>query len=208
MFIPHIIMWAAGIIDYINGANIGWFSYNYVYGLPAMLDTMSWIFLIFIYIPVYEVAALYQGIYLAAVMNKYRDYDKINRFKKLWNIIGIASIVVFCLIYLICLGFENIKTLEDWAVILCFLVVPIAVTYIVWAIAIFTFTSIRLKTIFRSYSKKVFHIVGISEILLFGVLLLLTYLWQDVFGLVLVILFFVILIYIVASIVLLLKNRK
>lgn len=208
MFIPHIIMWAAGIIDYINGANIGWFSYNYVYGLPAMLDTMSWIFLIFIYIPVYEAAALYQGIYLAAVMNKYRDYDKINRFKKLWHIIGIASIVAFCLIYLICLGFENIKTLEDWAVILCFLVVPIAVTYIVWSIAIFTFTSIRLKTVFRSYSKKVFHIVGISEILLFIILLLLTFLWLDEFGLVLIILFFAILIYIVASIVLLIKNRK
>ena len=209
MFVPHIFMWSAGIIDYINGANIGWFSDNYVYGLPAMLDTMSWIFLIFIYIPVYEAAALYQGIYLAAIMNKYRDNDKIARIKKLWHIIGIVSIVACCVIYLICQAFVDIRRLEDLAIILMFLLLPIAVTYILWGIAIFTFTSIRLKTVFRSYSKKVFHIVGISEILLLIILLLLTFLWYDAFGLFLLILLFTIIFYIVASIVLLIrKNNK
>lgn len=205
MFVPHIFMWACGIIDYINGADIGWFSSNYVYGIPAMADTMTWIFLVFIYIPIFEAAALYQGIYLAFIMNKYRETDKIRRLKMIWHIIGIAAITVFCTIYILFYGFDN---LEDIAVIPIFLLLPIAVTYIVWGIAIFVFNSVRLKTIFRSYSKKVFHIVGISEILLFGLLILLTIFWYDAFGLFIIIDFFLIIFYIITSIVLIVMKKK
>ncbi len=139
MFVPYIFVWVWAVIS---------ISVSDPYkGMPTMIEEMMWLMRGLSPIKI-EVSLLYQSIYIAAIINKYRDSDRIKLARKWFNILGVPSVLVSCGILL--WGLFNIVDvqwiLEILFLLLCILL-PIAACYLLTMASLLIIAFVRRITL-------------------------------------------------------------